>query len=120
MTDEMALLVSGQVILEGAQSFSSATVRVRLEDVTQLDVPSVTVAEQVIARVSYQVGSQQGVPFCLVGRAPDLQARYGVRVHVDVDGDGFISVGDWLSTQSHPVLTDGHPDRVTVQISQVV
>jgi len=119
MSSETPLLVSGQIILDGTRSFSDATVYVRLEDVTRVGSPSVTVAEQVIPEVSYRAGSQQEVKFVLTGRDLDRRARYNVRVHVDVDGDGRINQGDYLSTQSYPVLTDGHPDQVTVYVSRV-
>jgi uncharacterized lipoprotein YbaY len=119
MSSEVPVLVSGQIILDGTRSFSGVTVYVRLEDVTRVGAPSVTVAEQVIPEVSYRAGSRQEVAFDLTGREPDPRARYNVRVHVDVDDDGRISQGDYLSTQSYPVLTDGHPDQVTVYVSRV-
>ena len=119
MTNEAAVLVSGQVILNEIRSFSGATVYVRLEDVTRADVPSVVVAEQIIQDVSYSADNQQEIAFLLTGMAPDPRARYNVRVHVDVDGDERISQGDYLSMQSYPVLTDGHPDHVSVRLHQV-
>ncbi|MFN8594545.1 MAG: hypothetical protein U0031_24090 [Thermomicrobiales bacterium] len=42
-----------------------------------------------------------------------------MRVHVDRDGDGRISVGDLISTWSHPVLTFGGGTAVTVPVSVV-
>ena len=94
MTSEATLLVSGQVILNGTLSFTGATVYVRLEDVTRVDVPSVIVAEQIIQDVSYDADNQQEIAFHLTGTAPDPRARYNVRVHVDVNGDERISQGD--------------------------
>jgi hypothetical protein len=42
-----------------------------------------------------------------------------VRVHVDLDKDGEVSVGDYISMESHPVLTYGHPDHVEVAVQKV-
>jgi hypothetical protein len=49
----------------------------------------------------------------------DEGAGYSVRVHVDLDGDRRVSRGDFISTESHPVLTLGRPDRVTVRVREV-
>jgi len=112
-------LLCGEVIFEGTRSFTGATVYVRLEDVSRLDAPSMVIAEQVIRSVVHQAGSQQGLEFSLYGQIPDEQASYTVRVHVDVDGDGRVSHGDFLSMESYPVLTHGYPNRVKVRVREV-
>jgi hypothetical protein len=112
-------LLYGEVIFEGTRSFAGAIVYVRLEDVSRLDAPSAVIAEQVIRDVAHQAGSQQGLEFSLYGQIPDDQASYTVRVHVDVDGDGRVSRGDYLSMESVPVLTHGYPNRVTVRVREV-
>jgi len=47
------------------------------------------------------------------------KALYSVRAHLDADGDGKVSVGDWISTQVHPVLTRGNPTRVAIPLKMV-
>jgi hypothetical protein len=59
------------------------------------------------------------MPFRLRGTLPDNLARYTVRVLVDVDGDGRIGSGDYLNTESYPVLTRGYPDRVVIRVRKV-
>jgi hypothetical protein len=54
-----------------------------------------------------------------LGQIPDDQASYTVRVHMDVDGDGRVSRGDYLRMESVPVLTHGYPNRVTVRAREV-
>jgi uncharacterized lipoprotein YbaY len=114
------LLVSGEIILgEEVQSFSSATIYVRLEDVSRVDALSKTVAEQVLHNVSHQAGHQSQLAINLRGTTPDERASYAVYVHVDVDGDGKVSRGDYISMESYPVLTFGYPNRVTVRVREV-
>lgn len=112
-------LLCGEVIVEGMRSFTGATVYVHLEDVSRLDAPSTVIAEQVIRNVAHQAGSQQGLEFSLYGQIPDEQASYSLRVHVDVDGDGRVSHGDYLSMESYPVLTHGYSNRVKVRVREV-
>jgi uncharacterized lipoprotein YbaY len=113
-------LVTGEIVFEGeGQSFSGATAYVRLEDVTQADAPAKTVAEQVINNVSYQAGGGARLPFTLTGDLPGERRRYAVRVHVDVDGDGQVGRGDYISMESYPVLTFGSPSEISVRVREV-
>jgi hypothetical protein len=49
--------------------------------------------------------------------SPDARTRYAVRV--DVDGDGHVSRGDYVSMESYPVLTFDSPSRVTIRVRPV-
>jgi uncharacterized lipoprotein YbaY len=116
----MGPLVSGEIIVGAeAQSFSGATVYVRLEDVSRADAASQTAVEQVLHNVSHQAGRQSRLVIDLRGATPDKRASYAVRVHVDVDGDGQVSRGDYINMESYPVLTFGHPNQVTVHVREV-
>jgi uncharacterized lipoprotein YbaY len=105
---------------EAPEPHGSATVYVRVEDVTEADAPAATVAEEVLRAVELPAG---GGTLHAVVRIPEdrvqQNARYSVRVHVDADGDGKVSGGDWISTQSHPVLTRGQPRSATVPLKRV-
>lgn len=114
-------LVSGEVVFgEGDEAFSEATAYVRLEDVSRTDAPSHVIAEQVIRHVSYQPGQAGKLAFDLHGAAPDERVRYSVSAHLDVDGDGQVSRGDYISMESYPVLTQDYPREVTVRLRKVL
>ena len=120
MSTNTRLLVTGEIVLgEGMDSFSNATVRVRLEDVTYQDVSSEVVAEQVIRGLSHDRGTERRISFALYGPEPDARADYSVSVHVDLQGDGQVQRGDYLSMQSYPVLTFGRPNWVSVRVRRV-
>ena len=113
------IVVDGVIRLpDGAPTFAGATVRVRLLDVTRADAPSRTVAEVTIPGVSHP-GGRGDIAFARPGAGVDPRAHYIVHVHVDVDGDGGVSSGDLITMASHPVLTFGHPNRVTVRVRPV-
>lgn len=113
------LLVKGTIVFDDVvEASAGATVYVRLEDVSRADAPATVVTEQVIyeARLGPQAG---GLEFALHGGPLDPRRRYGVRVHVDVDGDGAVGVGDYVSTTSHPVLADRVPARLSVAVHRI-
>jgi uncharacterized lipoprotein YbaY len=112
--------VSGEILFEEAGgSFSGATVYVLLEDTSLADAPARVVAEEILRDVSHTAGSSTRLPFALSGVIPDERSRYSVRVHVDVDGDGQVSRGDFITMESYPVLTFGNPDQVTVKVKEL-
>ena len=51
----------------------------------------------------------------------DFRGRlYAVSVHIDVDNNGKINSGDFISMESYLVITDGYPkDNVIVHVRQV-
>ncbi len=119
-TREGLPLLSGRVVFEdSAESFGGATLRVFLQDTSLADADAVNVAEQVTENVSYDAGARTALPFELHGEPPDESAHYTVRVHVDLDGDGRVSRGDFINTESYPVLTRGRPREVTVKVERV-
>ena len=109
--------VSGTIRLADAVA-PGAIVRLKLEDVSRLDAAAVVVAEAVLPLAS---GAAAGadIPFSMTVPTADEAASYSVRAHVDTTGSGDISPGDLVSSRAHPVLTQGHPDRVLVEARKV-
>jgi len=112
-------LLTGDVVIEAGRAFSGARMRIILEDVSRVDAASVGVAEQIIDAFSYDPTDGASLAFSLPGEVPDDRANYAVRVHIDVDRDGRVSRGDYITMESYPVLTQGHPERVTVRVREV-
>ncbi|MFJ9038445.1 hypothetical protein ACIRF8_17855 [Streptomyces sp. NPDC102406] len=88
------------------------TLRVRVEETGAADAPARVVSATV----------EPGVDLTAVPRvtlavpAPGPGARYTVRVHADVDGSGVVEPEDFVSVRSNPVLTQGSPDAVAVEV----
>ena len=113
-------LVKGKITFEeGAPPFTGATVYVRLEDITLADAASEVVAEYVERDVAFDPKTDRDLSFAIAGEAADSRASYAVRVHVDIDGDGEITEGDFISMQSYPVITFGRPTEISVLVRQV-
>jgi uncharacterized lipoprotein YbaY len=89
----------------------SAVVHVVVEDVSRADADSVVAAESDLR------GVRTGAPVAFELNVPsvDAHAHYSVRVHVDMEDRGHVAAGDLISTESHPVLTRGHGQHVTVR-----
>jgi uncharacterized lipoprotein YbaY len=115
MDDEV--LVSGDItIVDSQSSFAGATVYVRLEDISQADAASTVVAEQVLRDIS---DTDLPLQFSLTGELFDEQANYIVTVHVDVDDNGALNTGDFITMESYPVLTHGAPKQISVQVRPI-
>jgi uncharacterized lipoprotein YbaY len=91
----------------------NVTVYVRVQDTSSADAVALTVAQQVLRGVDIVPGAPP-IPFAVQGIPENARARYTVRVHADVNGNGAVSRGDYVSTQSYPVQTTGQPAVVTI------
>lgn len=96
-----------------------ATVYVRLLDTTRSDAAAELVDEQVLHGIDWSHVPEPGIQFHV--HTPHLlpNHRYEVSVLVDCDGDRQISPGDFYTTQSYPVLTQGYPQHINVQVRQL-
>jgi len=110
-----------RLILDGeVGSFSGAVAYIRLERADQADRPSQLVAQEIVRDVSHSQGAEARIEVALPGpREVAADGHYLVRAHVDLDGDGRIGSGDYVSAESYPVLTFGHPSEVSVRVREV-
>jgi len=113
--------VQGYIIFdEPVESFSNATIYLKVEDVSLQDVASVTMSEDSIVSVSMDAGNVQPVPYQI--NHPELEERmtYSLSVHVDVDGDGRLSKGDYYSTWHNPVPTEPGIHDLDVHVEMIL
>src|SRR5712671_6130340 len=108
-----ARTVTADVVL-GADlpSFSGATLRARLEDVTYADRPATALDERVVRDVAHRAGAEQRVHVVFDASGADPSAHYTVAAHLARHDGEDIRPGDYLTVESYPVLTSGHPSRI--------
>lgn len=113
-------LVKGEITFEEqAPPFTSATMHVYLEDISVADIASKVIADYVERDVAFDPKTTKGLSFAIAAKALDPRASYSLRVHIDIDGDGKVTQGDFISTQTYPVITFGHPREVSIPVQQV-
>lgn len=92
---------------------------IELEDVSRADA-----ASQVVTRMRFPATKihQPGLilfDLAVPKDAIDEKSLYSIRAHVDINGSGEVERGDYITTQSYPVLTRGYGDKVRLQLQRV-
>jgi len=112
-------LIEGNILFEDLKEpIEDFTVYIRLDDVSLADAPSTVISETTLGKVS--VGPEDNiVPYSL--GYPELEARrmYSLYVHADVDGDGKVSKGDYVTTMYNGVPTDQETVSMDVTVELV-
>jgi len=110
--------VSGHIVFpRDAVPFANATVYVYVEDTTYADARADRVAAWTRRDVAYPRDAA-GITFEFrIDAALPPHRRYSVRALVDVDGDGTVGPGDYLSTQAIPLRSGDQ--NVTVVVTRV-
>ena len=104
--------VQGLLAFAPGAAAPAATAKVRVVDVTFADAPSIEVAA-----VSVALSGSGPHAFTIpVNVRPGV--RYAVQAHVDVDGDGETSKGDFITMESFPVF-NGYPSTVEITVKRV-
>lgn len=104
--------IRGQIVFEGDAPFlETGAVHVFLEDTTYADASAIIVRHEVL--------EGGALSFAMTGLTVEPQRTYTVRVLVDMDGDGRVSRGDYITMESYPVLTRGRPSDITVVVRRI-
>lgn len=111
-------MITGTILFsDDVTPFSEATAHIRLLDVSKMDAPYETIAQQRIKHIKYP--SDEKIDFSLKGSIKDERGTYVVSVHIDVDGDGQISTGDYITTSYYEVPTVGNTTGLNVKVYRV-
>jgi hypothetical protein len=84
-----------------------------VEDTSFADAPAKLLGHVTLPVV---LDADRTMHFTIYDLEPNENAAYTLRVLVDLDRDTQASAGDYVTTQSIPVLTGGHPSDVTVTV----
>lgn len=113
-------VIRGAIVLDrGAAAFTGATVNVYVENVTDLDARAQITAHLVINKVSGGGPKAAMIHFTLGEFSPAQDASYNVRVHIDVNADGRISRGDYISNTRYPVLDRKEAERLRIKVEPI-
>jgi hypothetical protein len=95
------------------------TLRIAIENASMADAPATKLVESDIPHFAPTAGSYLRTSMVVRPEDMDTRAHYIVSAHLDRRGDGEMNSGDLISTQSHPVLTQGHPLNVVVPLTLI-
>lgn len=111
--------IEGSITIDGLEGpVPISGLNVRLQDVSRADASSQTVAEVAIGEAEFSPG--QSVRFSVdVPGELDVGASYVLSAHADLDGSGDISVGDYITMESNPVVVDGSQGSVDLVLRLV-
>ena len=112
--------LTGKIIFpEDVSSIKSCNLQVSVEDVSRADASSETKAKKVFENLDLSSIIDNSYEFSLDVPVDDQKATLTVRVHVDVDKDDEVSIGDFLTTALFLVLTQGNPDYKEVKVQKI-
>lgn len=115
------LRLRGHVSFDGPTAgIGDAAVYVRLLDVSRLDAESLVLGEHRIEQLPHDAVTDASIPFTLETAVPaGVAASLTLMVHVDVDRDGQVGAGDFISMENIPVLPDHLEEEYRVHVRQV-
>lgn len=115
----MPMRIRGTITFKGAiADISGAVVFVRIVDVSLADAAACTLSEYRVS-LSSRTNTSTKIPFELDVNIIDTRRSYTITAHVDLDGDGKISVGDYITMQSFPVRGDSLSPYYLVEVRRV-
>ncbi|WP_158599225.1 YbaY family lipoprotein [Methanohalophilus sp. RSK] len=120
ISEETGNTIDGVVTFDSLEEpFSNVTVSITIEDVSLADAPSTVIGQTTLENVSRNNITDSDIPFEISYGTLQENHIYSLSAHVDVDGDGAISPGDYLSTQRVDVPYSGVESVVEVPVELI-
>lgn len=115
------MTIYGEILFAGEmENVGGAAVHVYLEDVSRLDAASLLISEYHIESLPASSNTSERIPFELEAMSNGRKTSCSIRVHVDIDRDGKVSAGDYITMESFPVLDFESPGHHTVKVRKVI
>lgn len=111
-------IIEGSLVLPAdAPQVTCRRLVVELRDVSQLDAPSVVVAQQEFERVALEPNGRLRFQF----EAPEVEETHtlSLRAHASLSGGERVQPGDLLTTSSCEIASRGPQPEVTVSLKRV-
>ncbi|WP_406657309.1 YbaY family lipoprotein [Methanolobus sp. ZRKC2] len=106
--------IKGIITFDSEESLTNATAYIKIEDVSLADAPSTVVSQITLEDISIDNGSS--IPFEISYSELQEGHTYSLSAHMDVDGDGSVSGGDYLTTQHVEVPVSGTEETIEVPV----
>jgi hypothetical protein len=107
-----------EVVVEGLdRPPSGSPLRVEVRDTSLADVEAPLVVEKRAVVAGELSGWLQTVDLEIPDGALEPRSRFSVFVHVDVDADGALSAGDFITTRSYPIPHERAGGEVRLQVA---
>ena len=113
-------VVNGKIYIKNDPGgIRDTIVYVRLLDTSKADASSIKITEVIYKQVNLRDLFTKGLQFHLYVDKIDSSLRYEINVLADLDKDGKMGKGDYITKQAYPVLTKGYPEYVEVEVSLI-
>lgn len=103
-------------LIPPGRPFANADVIVTVENIAAQDAPSRKVGQIHLKNISYDGRPGSVIPFTMKGLRPPPGGNFRVRVLVDLDRNGRISVGDYRTTKATPVFKEDDTDPLVAEV----
>ena len=91
---------------------------VQVEKIGEIDAPAVVVAQKRLRGISHRPGEAFVYRTEMLLDAAESGMSYDVTAHIDLDHDGSVGRGDWITMQSYPLSLVQH-EEVTLCLKEV-
>jgi uncharacterized lipoprotein YbaY len=107
--------INVNVLVQGSPPKAASPVRVQLRDTSLVDAPSIVIAELRTTIKDNLASPLASVQFDIAS----VPRGTTVWAHVDMDDDGKVSAGDYITTRSFPVPPGTGTVNVDVHLQRV-
>ncbi|TXH20831.1 MAG: hypothetical protein E6Q95_04935 [Chitinophagaceae bacterium] len=120
MSHEKNFIIKGEIIFDNdIKPIIDATLYVMIENVTYLDEKAELIKLYTKKNIHYNINTDDNLQFILTLKNLNHHDSYNLRVHIDIDNNNTINIGDYITVQSYPLQTSIPIQKLSIQIKQI-
>jgi hypothetical protein len=99
-------LITGKIFLIDGKPFFNATIYIHVIDISFLDTYSNILYTHIIKDIDYFKNSTFNIDFTFHIEKVQIKQdkNYSLQIHIDVDNDKKISIGDYINMENYPLI----------------
>jgi uncharacterized lipoprotein YbaY len=115
-----AIEVHGELILpKVAQPVDVDRVVISVRDVTTMGGPAPVLGRTMLRHVHLDTGKQYRFPFTVSFEPPSKDALCAIRIHADVNGNGRVNIGDFITDSTTLIDQFNSEAKYTIELKIV-
>jgi hypothetical protein len=114
------MLIRGELLVEGDPfDLSGASVHVQLLDTSRADAASITISQFQVQALARGTTTSDRIPFEFNVDNLDPRGYYILAAHIDINGDGQKSIGDYITMESFPLYTEDPSIYYVIKVRRI-
>jgi|GEM_PF-2526622 Trm5-related predicted tRNA methylase len=115
-----SIQINGKILFRTLKHYlKNIDIYINLEDITYQDTSSNIIKTMKLSNVTLEPGDERFLDFNLNENIEDDKKMFIISVHVDMNRNGVIDSGDYITTKYYTIQPNINPNYIVVEVTRI-